>query len=82
MKLKEILQELIDISNNLGLKIIHRKGNFKGGYCILKKEKIIVINKNLPLEQRIAALTNILSTWDISNIYIKPAIREIIKSGI
>jgi len=80
LKQKDLLKELIDISNDLGIKIIHSKGNFKGGYCILKKEKIIAINKNLPVEQRLTALINILSTWDTSNIYIKPAIRELIKS--
>ena len=73
MKKYKIFHELTDIFESLGVKIIQDKGNFKGGYCILKKEKIIVLNKLKPIEQRIKALAQAFSKWDISNIYIKPA---------
>ena len=80
MKSEKILQDLIDISESLGVKIVQEKGNFKGGYCLFEKEKIIVINKLKPIEQRIRALAKVFSQWDTSEIYMKPAIREIIES--
>jgi hypothetical protein len=80
MKLDKLFQELIDISGSLGIKIIQEKGNFKGGYCLLEKEKIIVINKLKPVEQRVRALAQAFSRLDTSQIYMKPAIREFIES--
>jgi hypothetical protein len=80
MKLDKLFQELIDISGSLGIKIIQEKGNFKGGYCLLEQEKIIVINKLKPVEQRVRALAHAYSRRDTSAIYMKPAVREIIEA--
>ena len=43
-----------------------------------KFDKMIVINKNKPYENRIKILSEILSKIDTDNIYIKPKIRELI----
>ena len=50
MKIKEkefekILQELKDLAQQLGAVVRFEKGDFKGGYCLLKENKIIIINK-------------------------------------
>ena len=82
MKPTQIYQEFEQLAESLEVKIIQEKGNFKGGYCLLEKEKIIVINKLKPLEQRIMALAQAFSRLDISTIYLKPAIRDIIDSEI
>ncbi len=80
MKPEKIFQELEDIAEILNIKIIQEKGNFNGGYCLLEKEKIIVINKLKPIEQRIRALAQSFSRLDTSQIYMKPVIREFIES--
>ncbi len=82
MKPSTIYQEFEKLAESLEVKIIQEKGNFKGGYCLLEKEKVIVINKLKPLEQRIKALPLAFSRLDISNIYMKPAIRDIIASEV
>ena len=82
MKPNKIFQELENIAETLNIKIIQERGDFKGGYCLLEKEKVIVINKLKPLEQRIKALALAFSRLDISNIYMKPAIRDIIASEV
>lgn len=38
----------------------YEKGNFKSGYCILKENKVVVVNKYFPLEGKINALIDIL----------------------
>ena len=78
MKPTLILQEFEQLAEALDVKIIQEKGNFKGGYCLLEKEGIIVVNKLNPIEQRIRALAQAFSKLDISKIYMKPAIRNII----
>lgn len=38
----------------------YEKGNFKSGYCVLKDQKIIIVNKFYPTEGKINALLDIL----------------------
>jgi len=76
--LKTIYQELKVVFEQLNYKIVLDKGSFNSGYCILEDEKIIVINKNKPYENRIKILSEILSSIDTKDIYIKPRIRDMI----
>ena len=78
MKLKLIYNELKELFEKLGYKLVLDKGSFNTGYCLLEDEKMIVINKNKPYENRIKILSKILSKIDTNNIYIKPKIRELI----
>ena len=77
-----IFQEFEQLAEALDIKIIHEKGNFRGGYCLLEKEGIIVVNKLNPMQQQIQALTQGFSKLDISKIYIKPTIQNIIDSEV
>ena len=79
MKPTIIFEEFEKLAEKIDIKIIQEKGDFKGGYCLLEKEGIIVVNKLKPLEQRIQALGQAFSRLDITHIYIKPIIRDIIK---
>ena len=56
MKPTIIFREFEKLAEKMDIKIIQDKGDFKGGYCLLEKEGIIVVNKLKPLEQRIQAL--------------------------
>jgi hypothetical protein len=38
----------------------YEKGNFKSGYCVLKEQKIIIVNKFYPTEGKINAMLDIL----------------------
>ena len=50
---KKLYAEFELLADKLDLKIIKDKGNFIGGICIIKDEKVIVVNKMQPLEQRV-----------------------------
>lgn len=78
MKSKKIYSELKDIFDKVGYKVILDNGNFNSGYCILEDERVIVINKNKPYENRVRVLSEILSSIKLDNIYVKPYIRELI----
>ena len=79
MKPTIIFQEFEKLAEKMDIKIIQDKGDFKGGYCLLEKEGIIIVNKLKPLEQRIQALGQAFSGLDTSHLYLKPAIRELIE---
>jgi len=40
----------------------YEKGNFKAGYCVLKDQKIMIVNKFFAMEGKINALLDILKT--------------------
>lgn len=44
----------------------YEKGNFKSGYCILKNNKVIIVNKYFTLEGKINALLDILKELQLN----------------
>jgi hypothetical protein len=62
----------------MGAKVRYERGDFKGGYCILREDKTIVINKLSTLQKKVMILTAALKDLGIKEHYIQPRIREII----
>ena len=79
-KLRTTYNELKEVFEKLNYKVVLDKGNFNTGYCLLEHEKIIVVNKNKPFENRVKILSSILSKIDTDDIYLKPKIRELMIS--
>jgi hypothetical protein len=83
MKLKEkefeeIIQDLRSVASQLGATVRFEKGDFKGGYCLLKESKVIVINKNANLQRKAVILSVALKELGVDEIYLNPKIRELI----
>lgn len=78
MKQNEIHDELLDAAKRLGIKIRKDSGTFRGGYCILNDERLIILNRYLPLETISSQIARGLSNFEINEIYLKPALREYI----
>jgi hypothetical protein len=83
MKIKEkefedTLQDLKALAAQLGARVRFEKGDFKGGYCILKESKVIVINKMTNLQRKVMILSAALKELGVDKIYLTPKIREII----
>lgn len=56
------LTKLEDIIAESDYVLRYEKGNFKSGYCVLKDQKIMIINKFYTTEGKINALLDILRT--------------------
>ncbi len=78
-ELKQMLSELEDVADKLGYKIRFEKGNFAGGYCVLKESKLLVVNSRNEIERRIIIVAKSLKEIGIDDIFIKPNIRELIE---
>jgi hypothetical protein len=83
MKLKEkefeeIIQDLKSVASQLGASVRFEKGDFKGGYCLLKDLKVIVINKNANLQRKASILSVALKELGVDEIYLNPKLREMI----
>lgn len=75
---EEIIQDLKAIASQLGAEVRFEKGDFKGGYCILKENKVIVINKMANLQRKVMILSAALKELGVDEIYLTPRMREII----
>lgn len=79
---QQLLDELKEIALQKGIKVRFEKGDFNGGYCILKSEKVIVINKMAQTQRKLLILVEALKEIGIDDIYINPKIRNIIENSL
>lgn len=75
MRYQELIKELEELAAQLGLRVRYEKGDFEGGFCILKEERLLVVNKRLPDPRRASVLAHALGEYGLDNIYIKPTLR-------
>lgn len=81
MKKEKLYIEFEKLAEKLGLRIIKGKGDFQGGACIIKDEKVIVVNKIKPIEQKLKILADCFSKIDLNGVYIVPALRAYIEDS-
>ena len=78
---KALLAQLEELADNLSLKVRYEKikkeaSFYPGGLCRVKGEDIFIINKNASADDKIQALALGIISFDLSHLYIKPALRE------
>jgi hypothetical protein len=74
-----IVQELEELTAQLGINLRYEKGDFEGGYCVLKDQKVLVVNKRLPDPRKASSLAQALAAYGIETAFIKPKLREYIE---
>ncbi len=78
MNFLKIIQELEELVAQVGVKLRYEKGDFDGGYCILKDQKVLVVNKRLTDARKASILSQALTEIGIDAIFIKPVLRDFI----
>lgn len=81
MKKKEILSKLEETFAGMGIEIKYDRIKTDGGHCRYKDREYIIINKILPISNRIELLKRILREKIEKNgdVYIMPAVREMLE---
>ncbi len=84
MKIKEkefenILDDLKSLASQMGAKVRFERGDFKGGYCLVKDKKIVVLNKLSTTQRKVITLSAALKELGIDNVFMQPKLREIIE---
>jgi hypothetical protein len=82
MTAEEALSELETVARDMGVHIRYEKGDFDGGYCLLRDERIIVVNKKLNPNKKASVLSQAFGELGIENVYIKPAVRLFIEDEL
>lgn len=75
------INELIELLNNMGYRVRIEKGTFKGGFCLLREEKIFLLKKDLEQDKKISILARNIAEIGVEDIFIKPNIRELIENA-
>lgn len=75
------INELIELLNNMGYRVRIEKGTFKGGFCLLREEKIFLLKKDLEQDKKISILASNIAEIGVEDIFIKPNIRELIENA-
>lgn len=78
MKLEKVIEELSLVAGEIGLKVRKEKGDFRGGFCVKNEEELILLNKRHSSDVHLNVLANCLRQSDLSAVFIKPAVREIL----
>lgn len=78
----ELISELEALVRQLGITLRYEKGDFEGGYCVLKDQQVLVVNKKLHEVRRASILAQALHEIGIDAIFIKPAVRQYIEDEV
>ena len=76
---KTNLDKLLRFLEEQGYKVRFEKGNFKSGYCIVKDQKIAIVNKFFDVKARIECLLDILSKINVNPDLFTEKSQELIK---
>lgn len=82
MTSEQLLKELEELASRSGIGIRFEKGDFDGGYCILKEDRLIVVNKKLDPPHRASVVAQAIAEVGVDEIYLKPAVREFIEDEL
>lgn len=82
MKEEELLLEIEQTAQDMGLRVRYEKGDFDGGYCILRDENIIVANKKLSPIKKCSVIAQALGEFGIDDVCMKPIVRTYVEDEI
>ena len=79
---EETINELIEIFNKLEFTVRVEKGRFKGGFCLLREDRLFLINKDLEQDKIINILARNLASMGIDKVFMKPNLRELVENAL
>lgn len=76
MKTDKLLLELEHLLEQCDYRLRKERGSFRGNNCVIEGDRLVIINKNKPVESQVGTIARILSSVDLSATYIKPAVKK------
>jgi len=76
MKTEKLLLEFEALCEQCGYKIRKERGTFRGDQCVIEGDKLIVINKNKPVESQAGILARVLQSAELDDLFVKPVVRK------
>lgn len=79
---QQIYDELKSVAEQKGLLVRLELGDFDGGICTVKDRQVILVNRRHDISRRVHVVARALFTSGLDDVFIKPAIREIIEDEV
>lgn len=76
MKPQRILDELEKFLNTLDINLEKAMGNVKGGYCRIRENSVIVINRRIPVEEQLTIIATAIHRNELDYSNLRPPVRE------
>lgn len=76
------IAELIETFNKLEFTVRIEKGRFKGGFCLLRADRLFLLNKDLEQDKMITYLARNLASIGIDKVFVKPNLRDLIEKEL
>ncbi len=81
MKTPQIVKELEEAVEQLGIRVRREKGNFRGGMCVRNEEEFLMLNRVHPPEVHLAILAEAMRGLDVDSVYMKPLVRQALEDA-
>ena len=75
----QLIHDLESVAEQLGVRLRYEKGDFEGGFCVLRDQKLLVVNKRLTDARRASSVAVGLSQYGIDETFLKPTLRQYIE---
>ncbi len=82
MKPDELIEELHTIAGQLGVTIRYERGDFEGGYCILREQRLLLVNRRLLPSRKASILAVAMQEIGLDNVFVKPTVRAYIEDEV
>ncbi|MBI5647946.1 MAG: hypothetical protein HY962_13530 [Ignavibacteriae bacterium] len=74
-----MLQELRDVCAHVGYTVRFERGDFSGGACILKEQRLLVVNKRFHIDRKLSTIAHALREIGVDAVFMKPAVRSYVE---
>ena len=79
---EQMLEELREACEHVGYRLRFEKGDFNGGACILKEERLLIVNKRFTIDKKLNTIARALGELGVDFVYLKPAVRSFIEDEL
>ena len=82
MKSEALVDELHTVAANRGVTVRYERGDFEGGYCVLRATRMLLINRRLAPARKASLLALGLHEIGVDDLFIKPVVRAFIEDEV
>ena len=79
MKRTEVYEKLLETARSLFDRVEIGQGDFRGGPCMIRGERCLILNKTAGLDTNLKLVANTLAELNLDERYLLPAIRDAIE---
>ena len=82
MKPKKLQELLASFLKNNELDIVYGTGAFSGGHCVINENRVIVVNKRMPIEEQLRVFVSVILELELDYSELKNEAKDYIERYI